>query len=338
MFRRRLDLYELNIEGAAYWKKTINPETNEEVYIEIESEPYTLYLDKIGSPKGMPKTTGSYYIDMITGRVFGISESENSITIEPSFVSIQKNHLSKKKDILEKIRKVIETEEDKYIQISEDIIFNSYFCKEISSKENITQIPAKKVEEKIKETRKTYLEDASYYEEFKEPEFSSYDFMCLFCALIATQRNYSFNKDILIKCIKQCKDNHLFTELLGDIKLRNNGIFYYSDNLDETISKLKWSRILYTISPEEDSTIHIFKDIPMGEFIKDRVPYFDTMISFIEKYKTIEFEARSIAYQNMYEQENIDINNLIPGLGGSETIPDYLKDFRYDSDKTLRKH
>jgi len=178
-------------------------------------------------------------------------------------------------------------------------------------------------------------------QEFKEPEFSSYDFLCLFCALNATQRNYSFNKDELIKCIKECKNNDLFTELLSDIKLKSNGIFSYSDNLDEAIAKLKWSRILYTISPEEDSTIHIFKDIPVGEFIKDRVSYFDAMISFIEEYKKREFEARSTAYQNIYEKEQRDINNFISGLSEIEIDKKDVVDMTTSlnsQDKVLKKH
>ena len=337
MFRtKKLDLYELNIEEIVYWKKTINEETKEEVFRKHKSNSYTLFLDKLGNPKDMPDTSPneSYYIDMITGRIFSILESENYIIIEPSNIRIPKNNFTKQKDTLEKIRKVIETEEISYIGISEDIIFNSYFCDNIFLTEGLDEIPSKKIEDKILETRKSYLERQSYDEKFSEPEFSSYDFMCLFCALNASQRNYSFNRETLIKFIKSCKENNTFSRLLNNIKLKNNGIFSYSDELDEAIAKLKWSRILYTISPETDASIHIFQDIPMSEFIKKRISYFDEMINFIEEYQNYEFEAMHSAYSQIYDEERRDIDNMISGLNDSERIAELLESFEYNSGKT----
>ncbi len=153
-----------------------------------------------------------------------------------------------------------------------------------------------------------------YIEEFKESEFSSYDFMSLFCAFNAFQKNYSFNRDNLINFIKLCKESNKFTKLLNGIRLKSNGIFSYSEELDEAIAKLKWGKILYTISPEQDASIFIFENIPMSELIKKRISYFDEMVYFLSKYTDYESEIMRNAHQKQYNQEAIEIDNAVNTL------------------------
>lgn len=152
-------------------------------------------------------------------------------------------------------------------------------------------------------TKQNEKEDNQYNERFYECEFSSYDFMCLFCALSAAQRKYSFSRDNLIRFIEFCKANNQFTSLLDDIQLKRNGISSYSEELDEAIAKLKWGKVLYTVSPERDSSVSVFEDIPMSKLIEKRISYFDEMISFLYKYSDYELKNISNAQQQICSQE-----------------------------------
>ena len=106
MFKsRKLDLYELNIDGVIYWKKTIHPETKEVIFVKHKSDSYTLFLDKLGNPKDMPQINGSYYLDMVSGRLLNISENDNYVIINPSNIYIPKNKFIKDKGTLEKFVK-----------------------------------------------------------------------------------------------------------------------------------------------------------------------------------------------------------------------------------------
>jgi len=151
-------------------------------------------------------------------------------------------------------------------------------------------------------------------EKFKEPEFSSFDFMIMFCALNASQRRYSFNRDYLISFIKLCKENNEFDRLLNRIRLKNNGIFSCSDQLNEAIAKLKFGKMLYTISPEQDSSIFIFENIKMSEIFKKRISYFDEMVNFLGKYTDYEISMTKKLQQKLYNQESIDIDNAVGTL------------------------
>lgn len=145
-------------------------------------------------------------------------------------------------------------------------------------------------------------EHNKYMERFYNPEVSAYDFLSLFSAIYALQNEFSFNRDNLINFIHFCKSNSKYKNLLTDINIKSNGISYYSEEFDEAIGKLKWGRILYTISPEQDARIFIFKDIPTKELIEPRKQYLEELNCFIVEYK--EFKKKSI--KNKEEQEKIE--------------------------------
>ena len=85
----------------------------------------------------------------------------------------------------------------------------------------------------------------------------------------------------------------MFTNLLNDINLRNNGIYFFSEEFDEAITRLKWGKILYTVSPEHDSLIYIFEDIPILELINSRSNYIDEIANFINEYKKFEINMNN---------------------------------------------
>lgn len=137
-----------------------------------------------------------------------------------------------------------------------------------------------------------FEEHSKYIERFYNPEVTTYDLLTLFSTLFVSQKEYSFDRENLLNFIASCKKNSKFVRILSDVNLKSNGIFYYSEEFDEAISKLKWGRILYTVSPEQDSTISIFDDIPITELISPRMSYVDEVICFIEEYKEFEINKK----------------------------------------------
>lgn len=124
-------------------------------------------------------------------------------------------------------------------------------------------------------------EHEKYIARFYEPEFTAYEFMCTFCVLKAMQNKFEFYRDDLLDYIKICKDNNQFQDLLEDIHLKSNGIHFYSEDLEEAITKLKFGDILYTCSPERDSKIYIHEVLPFDFFAKTH-DSIDKMSEFME--------------------------------------------------------
>lgn len=129
------------------------------------------------------------------------------------------------------------------------------------------------------------LKQDEYIKRFDDPKFTAFDFLSLFSAVYASEKEYSFDRDDLIEFISQCKSNSSFTEILSDINLKSNGVSYYSEEFDEAIAKLKWGGILYTISPERDSKIYIFEGIPVSQLMEGRENYIDDMEHFTCEYR-----------------------------------------------------
>lgn len=137
-------------------------------------------------------------------------------------------------------------------------------------------------------------QEQQYLDMFYESKFSPYDFMCLFGALNASLKKYSFSRDKLIEFIKLCKDTNQFNMLLEDINIKSNGVFYFSEELDEAIVKLKNGGIFYTVSPEKDSTMMIFENIPIDELSDKRKDYTPTMSNFLSSYNDFEINDINI--------------------------------------------
>ena len=80
---------------------------------------------------------------------------------------------------------------------------------------------------------------------FYEIKFSAYDFLCLFTVLLALQKTFAFNRDQLAKYIQECKASNQFSELLEAINFKSNGVFSYSEELEDAYFLLKNAGILY---------------------------------------------------------------------------------------------
>lgn len=165
MFGKK-NLFKLDISNVEFWQRYQDTENNNfnELYRKQVCDKGTLLLDKIGNPKGMPKTNGCYYMDLVTGRVvsFCLTEDQEHFIILPSMVVVPKdrlvqadNHLySDAADIL-----VNSDMAEEYTKTSEEILYESCFCNFIATWQGIDKIPASSVQEEIKKARVGAHED-----------------------------------------------------------------------------------------------------------------------------------------------------------------------------------
>ena len=277
-------LYKMHLKNIEYWKR-VKRESSEIVYVKDKIDSFTLLLDKLGNPRTMPYSAGTYYMDLITGRLISIREVEEYLIIKPSGIIVAKEVLSKDRNVNLNAARIVDQNYEQYSEVAEDIEYNTYFCNKIALREGMSEIPLELVKQEIEIFRKAGEEMANQENRFYQPEFSAYDFMCLFTVINVIQKTNAFDRDSLIKFISYCKNNNKFNQLLNDININSNGVFAYSNDLEEAIQKLRLSGLLYTISPESDAKIFIFENIQIANLIGKRIDYFDDMIKFIKNYK-----------------------------------------------------
>lgn len=148
MFKKRTS-YEVNVQGITFWRKIIN-EDNTEVFVKSSlNEPFMLYIDKV---------KGNEYLDWVTGRPFDMEDMGKDILIGLSNIRISKNNINICNDVIFKAAYILNDKdrEKEYTNISEGILYDSYFCNVISSKYGLDVIPANFVYEEIRRVRNIY--------------------------------------------------------------------------------------------------------------------------------------------------------------------------------------
>ena len=148
MFKKRTS-YEVNIQGVTFWKKKIN-EDNTEVFVKSSlDEPFMLYIDRI---------KGNEYLDLVTGRPFDMEDMGEDFLFCLSNIRISKKNVIICDDAVCKAADILNDKdrEEEYTNISEGILYDSYFCNIISSKYGLNVIPANFVYEEIRRVRKIY--------------------------------------------------------------------------------------------------------------------------------------------------------------------------------------
>ena len=141
--------YEVNVQGITFWRKIIN-EDNTEVFVRDSlSEPFMIYIDKV---------KGNEYLDWVTVRPFDMENMGEDILIVFSNIRISKNNINICDDAVYKAQYILndKNREEEYTNISEGILYDSYFCNIISSKYGLDVIPANFVYEEIRRVRKIY--------------------------------------------------------------------------------------------------------------------------------------------------------------------------------------
>ena len=148
MLKKRTS-YEVNVQDITFWRKIIN-EDNTEVFIKSSlNEPFMLYIDKV---------KGNEYLDWVTGRPFDMEDMGKDILIGLSNIRISKNNINICDDVVCKAQYILNDKdrEEEYTNISEGILYDSYFCDIIFSKYGLDVIPVNFVYEEIRETKKIY--------------------------------------------------------------------------------------------------------------------------------------------------------------------------------------
>ena len=137
------EFYELKIIDADAWVRHSNEDS---IYFTKEKiSNATLLLERL-----YPYESGYLYTDFITGRQVIIESSDSASLIIPSRILVP-NLLSKisKEEILQKSFDILNNDEPNYLNVSEDILYNSAFCEIISKRENTQTIPISLVKEEI---------------------------------------------------------------------------------------------------------------------------------------------------------------------------------------------
>ena len=148
MFKKKTS-YEINIQGITFWRKKID-EDNTEVFVKSSlNEPFMLYIDKI---------KGNEYLDWVTGRPFDMENMGEDFLIGLSNIRISKENVIICDDAVCKAQYILNDKdrEEEYTNISEGVLYDSYFCNVISSKYGLDVIPANFVYEEIRRVRKIY--------------------------------------------------------------------------------------------------------------------------------------------------------------------------------------
>ena len=148
MFKKRTS-YEVNVQGITFWRKIIN-EDNTEVFVKSSlNEPFMIYIDKV---------KGNEYLDWVTGRPFDMEDMGKDFLFGLSNIRISKNNVNLCGDVVCKAVYILDDKdrEEEYTNISESILYDSYFCDIISFKYGLDVIPANFVYEEIRGVRKIY--------------------------------------------------------------------------------------------------------------------------------------------------------------------------------------
>ena len=150
-----MKMYELNLDKVVFWQRTV---INDEVkYIKknIDSKFDTLQFFKIGKPSVLPYSEYMWFRDCFSGRNLSVDIFDGKVVIYPCGIELPEESLKKIKTFNSYTDEILLSEKnmDDYIDISEDFLFNSYFCELINKETGIEVIPEKLLNDKIEEVK-----------------------------------------------------------------------------------------------------------------------------------------------------------------------------------------
>lgn len=151
---------------------------------------------------------------------------------------------------------------------------------------------------------------------FYQPEFSEFDFICLFISLLKLENIHTIDTNQLESFIINNKYNQEFKDILKKFKYKSNGIYKYSNQFREVIRLAKYSGLIFSISPEIDGLVFIKKDIDIKELIKGKEEYIDTMKYFINQIYDLNYETkiRNYAYVDAPGQKDYVENKSLEDI------------------------
>ena len=141
------EYYELSMNGAYVW---IRHTQNDEIYFTKEMCNTTILLEKASDNEYL-------FIDFITGRTVYIDPLEDGVLLFPSKILVP-NKLNKIANdiILQKSLDILNNDELDYLNVSEDILFNSCFCEIVAKENNLDKIPISLEKEEVEKHKEMH--------------------------------------------------------------------------------------------------------------------------------------------------------------------------------------
>lgn len=138
--------YTLTLKNIPYWQ--IENKNNKRIYKkEILTKPFELYLYNLN----ISNNNINYFIDIITNKIIGLRMKENNIELVPGKNSINKENIEITQNVSINYMNTFINNKEKYEQISNSILQDSFYCDLLSQMYDIDEIPYQEVMKEIQE-------------------------------------------------------------------------------------------------------------------------------------------------------------------------------------------
>lgn len=120
----------------------------------------------------------------------------------------------------------------------------------------------------------------SYLNKFHNPKLTALEFTHLLIAILKINNINSFKYEDIEAHIINCKKMGGYENLLSEITYRSNGIFDYSMDFEVAISSARITGLIYSVSPEQDSTVFINNFDEMA-ILESKKEFINSMLYFL---------------------------------------------------------
>lgn len=160
-----IKIYELGLDKAVFWQRAVVDDEVKYIKKNVDSKFDTLQFFRIGNPSWLPCSDGMWFRECFSGRLLSIDESNDKIIIYPCGFDLPKESLKRIKSFNSYTDDIMISDKnmDDYINVSEDFLFNSYFCNLINEETGLNEMPEELLKKKINEINKIN-ENTDFYD------------------------------------------------------------------------------------------------------------------------------------------------------------------------------
>lgn len=152
--------YELDMIDLNYWKIVTDKDGNEFFIQDRLNDSFILYIDNFKKEQ---------CLDWVTGRVLSMKDVGDYYLLTPSNIKISKDNVNKGVGVIDKVVNILNdiNKLQEYTNISEGLLYYSYFCNYLSFKYGLKVIPVNMVYEEIDKIQKEVNSDTSKVKKLK---------------------------------------------------------------------------------------------------------------------------------------------------------------------------
>lgn len=152
--------YELDMIDLNYWKIVTDKDGNEFFIQDRLNDSFILYIDNFKKEQ---------CLDWVTGRVLSMKDVGDYYLLTPSNIKISKDNVNKGVGVIDKVVNILNdiNKLQEYTNISEGLLYYSYFCNYLSFKYGLKVIPVNMVYEEIDKIQKEANSDTSKVKKLK---------------------------------------------------------------------------------------------------------------------------------------------------------------------------